>query len=291
MKKIVLTAAALSLLAAPAQAQLLGGSGGTIGGTLGGQSLPPSGIGDTLQRSTDGFGSTARGSADAVARTEGSQSVDRRSGNVQAQRSADAGIVGNIANITEMPGGSVAGTASQSAQASGQGEAQAQLVGTDAIRGVAGEAVGDVRDTADSARGFASAAASEARDRTDAAAGSSGELASLANSSADGSASALGTVAANSDRRVLAAAGSAAAQDNGALGVAPGMNILSPNGERLGRVRQLVTDGRGKVQQVLVDTSDGAKTIPAADLSANGNALIDASGNVSADRDETSAAN
>ena len=75
------------------------------------------------------------------------------------------------------------------------------------------------------------------------------------------------------------AAGSAAAAGQGAATVAPGMPVMTPEGASLGEVRQIVANGRGEVEQVVVKQGNVTRTLPAGMFSASGNALV--AGNVS----------
>jgi hypothetical protein len=61
------------------------------------------------------------------------------------------------------------------------------------------------------------------------------------------------------------------------------MPVATPSGASLGQVEQIVANGRGEVQQVVVRQGDISRTLPANMLSANGNALIagEASGGAS----------
>ena len=77
---------------------------------------------------------------------------------------------------------------------------------------------------------------------------------------------------------MLAAAGSGAANGAGAFSVAPGMDVLSPTGERIGRVREIVADERGQVQQVLVQARGARQLVPTGNFTAAGDALVMGSG-------------
>jgi hypothetical protein len=68
---------------------------------------------------------------------------------VAARRSAEAQGSGSLDQSLTAPLGSLAGSASGSGQVSGLGKAEAQLIGTDAVRGIAGSAVRTARGEAD----------------------------------------------------------------------------------------------------------------------------------------------
>ena len=257
MKNIILAATALALVSAPAQAQLLGGGGlggglgGTVGGTLSG-SIDRSGgspLRGTLERTT-------RGSVDAAGSTSASQSVDARRGTVAADRSASGSLTGSTASLADLvvPPASSMGSLSGSASGSGQGSANAQLIGTDAVRGavapVARGARSAVQDTTASTRNMGLAGAGSA----------SGSGSGAANGSLTGS--------------PLALAGSTAAQGEGMASVRRGMPVMNENGASLGKVRQLIADGRGEVQQVVVKQGSVTRELPANMFSASGNALV-----------------
>ena len=72
----------------------------------------------------------------------------------------------------------------------------------------------------------------------------------------------------------LAAAGSAAAQGQGAFAVTQGTPIFAPDGDRIGRVRQVVADAHGNVQQVLVRVDGETASLPASYFQASGSGLI-----------------
>ena len=84
MKTLLLTASALTLIAAPAHAQLLGGGGQAgVTGSLNGT------INSTVRAPTETVRSTTRGTLRSDAATRGSQNVDRENGSVAIDRSAD----------------------------------------------------------------------------------------------------------------------------------------------------------------------------------------------------------
>lgn len=54
------------------------------------------------------------------------------------------------------------------------------------------------------------------------------------------------------------------------------MPVLTPDGERIGKVRQLFTNGSGEVEQMLVKVDGATALLPAGNLSASGNAVMSA---------------
>ena len=256
MKSLILAASALTLFAAPAHAQLLGGGQAGITGSLN------STINSTVRAPTETVRSTTRGTLRGDAATRGSQNVNRENGSVAIDRSADTSLDATTSQLLGTPAGQASDNASGSANASGSGRANAQLIGTDAVTGA-------VRDTAGKAatvRNIATPAVGSARDRLSGAAGQAGSLAG----SASGAAQGAGMI----DSGVLALAGSGAAQGQGAFAVAPGMPIQLPSGEQLGTVRDIFAARSGEVRQLVIETKDGLTTIPAGNLTASGSILI-----------------
>lgn len=270
MKKAYLIAAAsLGVFAAPqAQAQLLGGGGG-LGGQLGG-TLSSAGA-QLPSLPTETLRSSTRGSARGTGATTGSQRVDRRRGSVAADRSLEGSLDAAGSQIVQTPAGSGTASGSGSGRAGGSAGASAQLIGTDAVRDATGGAVVRIRETA-----------AATRDRASGLAGSARSLPGSVGGNGSGSASGEGSGSIGSG--MLAAAGSGAAEGDGAFAVTPGMPVLTPGGERFGRVRQIVTDSRGRVTGVLVRAKDRDVTLPAANLSGSGSALLMGKGALDAAR-------
>jgi hypothetical protein len=268
-KAYLIAAVALGVFAAPqAQAQLLGGSGG-LGGALGGTLSGASGPLGNLP--TETLRSSTRGSARGDARTTGSQRVDRRRGSVAVDRSLEGSLDAAGAQIVDTPAGSGSAAGSGNGSAAGSGGANAQLIGTDAVRDVTGRAVGRTREVAAATRDRASGLTSNARSLSGSASG-------------NGSASGQGNGSIGSG--MLAAAGSGAAASEGAFAVTPGMPVLAPTGERFGKVRQLITDSRGRVTGVLVRAKDRDVAIPSTNLSGSGSALLMGDGAATTAREE-----
>lgn len=256
-KASLIAAVALGVFAAPqAQAQLLGGGGG-IGGQLGG--TLSGAVGPLRSLPTETLRSSTRGSARGDASTTGSQRVDRRRGSVAADRSLAGSLDAAGSQMVDTPAGSSSATGERSGRAVGSGSANAQLIGTDAVRDATGRAVGHARDVT-----------TTTRERIEGLTGNARSFASSANSSGSASGEGSGSIGAG----MLAAAGSGAAAGDGAFAVTPGMPVLAPNGERFGKVRQLITDSRGRVTGVLVRARDRDVTVPAANLSGSGSALL-----------------
>jgi sporulation protein YlmC with PRC-barrel domain len=56
------------------------------------------------------------------------------------------------------------------------------------------------------------------------------------------------------------------------------MDIQSVKGKAIGKVRDVVTDGDGRVKSVIVDTGDRLATLPASNFSGNGDVLVSGMG-------------
>lgn len=262
MKVLALAVATIALLPSTAHAQLLGGGGlggglggslgGTLGGTLGGSIERP--VTDTLDRTTR----TVRGSVDAKGSTSGTQSVDARRGTVSAERSASGSVLASSASLADVvvPPASPMAEARGSGAASGQGSANAQLIGTDAVTGTIAPVARDVRT------------------RTGNAVSATRATALPGGADATGSGSGSGAMGSGLTSAPLAVAGSAAAAGQGAATVSRGMPVTLPDGSSLGKVRQIVANGRGEVEQIVVSQGDVTRALPADMFSASGNALV-----------------
>lgn len=256
MKTFFMVAAAFAIIASPASAQLLGG-GGALGGGLGG----------ALGSPMSSIGSATRGTFDSAASTSGSQSVDRRSGRVRADRSASGSIGGTLESATDLPRRSLAGSANGSASGSASGNADAQLIGTDSVRGVTSRAAGTARDALD-----------RTRERAGNAAAMANGVNGMTNGMADGMASGNGSDSFSGALGQLALSGTSAASDAGSFDVAPGMDVVNRSGRAIGSVRSVATDSSGRVRSVLVAVGNRTASIPAANFTGSGSALVSAMG-------------
>ena len=97
-------------------------------------------------------------------------------------------------------------------------------------------------------------------------------MATSAGAGGQGSGAASGT--AGLANPLLAAAGSAAAAGEGTFEVSRGMPVMTPDGASLGKVREVIANGRGEVEQVVVRQGKVTRALPAGRFSASGNALI-----------------
>ncbi|MGI8944385.1 MAG: hypothetical protein ACR2FJ_09195 [Qipengyuania sp.] len=254
----------LALAAVPAQSQLLGGGGG-VTGTLSGT------INSTIRTTTTTIDSATRGSARGSASTRGSQRADARSGSVDLSREIDGDAAASTAQLLSNPIGPVGAQADGAGSASGSGNAGAQLIGTDAVGALAGQGAAQVRGAASSAQGLAGNAAGGAQ-------GMAGGPPATVTGSGSGNGSGSGSATGGLGQSMLAAAGSGAAAGEGAFAIAPGMPVFTPSGAPLVKVREVVADSRGQVQQVVVQSGSARQAIPAGNLTASGSALIAGSG-------------
>ncbi|MDE1467110.1 hypothetical protein [Aurantiacibacter sp. D1-12] len=263
-KALTLTSAiAIAMIATPASAQILGGGGSILGGGGGALDTTIGGIDRTVSTAT-------RGTLDSRSSTRGETRVDRRNGRVETNREADASITGNASQLLSSPLGTQSANASGEGQASGSASGSAQLIGTDQVRGI----VGQTRDTAmgavGTARNTATGAVGTARNRASGLTNGAGSIAGSGSGSASGEGSANGGLMGNT----LAVAGSGASQGAGAFSIAPGMDVLAPNGAQIGEVREIVANGRGEVSQVLVSNGRVERLVPAGEFGAMGDALV-----------------
>lgn len=270
MRKIFIITTALMLTTAPAHAQLIGGGlggglGGSLNGTIGGTLGGAGSVGSTADSVRSSTGGTLRGAGS----THGSQGVNRKSGQVHADRSASANGGGGIAQTVATPTRMIDGSASGNVSGSGAASFDGQLLGTDAVRG-----------TAQSARSTATGAASSAAQsaRGTAGGGASGALSSVGGltGTLSGSGSAAGSGGGSGALGPISGKGDASGAGQGGFQVTRGMPVLAPDGERIGKVRQLFTNGRGEVQQMLVKVGDTTALLPAGNFSASGNAVMSA---------------
>lgn len=257
MKNLIASTITIALIgAAPASAQLLGGSGGlggALGGTLGGT------LGsDTIGRTTGTI--TGRGGVTSSTRID--RSIDTRSGEVATDAESNSSADGSLIGAADLPNNVVTGSADGSASSSANGSTSANLIGTDAVRSTAGQVVGTARNTAGRARSVASGAATNVVNSTSGAGSLAGQAA--------GSSSAM----AMGDLGQLAASGSTAANAGGMFAVAPGMPIQDAEGRIVGQVRSVRQSAAGVVQSVIVEAGNRTAELPAANFAGSGNVLV-----------------
>ncbi len=260
-KYSVIPAIALAFAtAAPASAQLLGGSGG-LGGGLGG------GLTGSVQRTTGEVAGSSTGSV------QGEKKVDRKSGRVSGSGSAQSNNNGSVTSATSVFDRPVMGDASGSANASKSGSVDAQLLGTDAVGEMGQEGAGRARGIAEGVRGTTGSALGSVSSSGTNAIGSASGIGSVTGTAA-GNGGAMGQGMADGGLGQLAAAGSAAANGAGMFAIEPGMPIEDTKGRVVGYVQQVKQTKQGVVQAVTVEVGDRVATLPAANFSGSGEALV-----------------
>ena len=93
-----------------------------------------------------------------------------------------------------------------------------------------------------------------------------------ANGSADGSARSIFSGLSSN----LAMAGSAAADAAGSFDVKSGTQLFDMADEKIGKVKAVVADAKGRVTALVVKVEDTTATLPAANFAANGDVLVSA---------------
>ena len=244
---------ASALIAAPASAQLIGGSGGA-GGAIGG-GIQGS-IGSTVEHTTGSAtaDSTLRGS------TNVDKKVDHRSGRASTSTDSKVDGQGSLAGSGEIVDSLLATSDRSNVSVSGSTSTDATLLGTDAIRGA-------TRNTADTRRqtvGAVKGTASSATTSVPRAGSVNGGGAIGASSMAQGG---LGQ---------LAASGSGAARGSGNFAVSPGMPIHDTKGRVIGKVQSVKQTSKGVVEIVVVKTGNRTIPVPAANFSGSGDVLMTA---------------
>lgn len=290
MRKFFIITASALMLSTTAHAQLLGGRlggglGGGLGGTLGGVGSIGS-VGSPIGTVT----STTSGTLRSTASTSGSTHVNRRTGQVQANRGLTASSSGMLSQAVGTPAHMIGGTASGSASGSGSGSLNAQLVGTNAVRSTVRSARSTASGTVQSARGTASSTVQSARGTASgalqstrstargAASGALGTAGGLTDglSNVSGSGSASGSAAYDGVAGPIADAGEASGSGQGGFQVTRGMPVLAPGGTRIGKVRQVFNNGSGEIQQMLVTVGNQRALLPATNFTAHGNSVMSA---------------
>ena len=270
MKAILLTtAAALIAVANPASAQILGGiSGGGSGGILGGVSMPS--MPDPMSMPSRSVESATRGSASGDASGSATKSVNPRSGKASAQGNAQGSGSGSLTQSLDTPLNSVAATGSGSGSAAGSIGGDAQLIGTDAVRGTLHQIRDKAGNTVTTYRDHAGNFVTATRDRAGNLVSSTSSASGSAQGSAAGSASGMFSGLSHN----LALDGSAAGDAAGTFDVKPGTQLFDMNGEKIGKVREVFADGSGRVKGLLVKSGDSTALLPASNFAASGNALV-----------------
>ena len=270
MKKLIASTITIAFLTTtPASAQLLGGSGGlggSLGGSLGG------GLGSNIGSGPDTIGQaggTLTGNGGVTSSTKVDRTVDTKSGRVATDTNSSSTANGSLLGGVDSSNNSVNGAASGSASGSANGSSDTTLLGTDAVRSTAGQAIGTTRNAVGSARSAASSAASTATGTARNAVSGAKNAGSLSgNAAGSGSGMAMGNLG------QLAASGSTAANADGMFAIAPGMPIQDPKGRVIGYVQDVRQSGSGVVNSVVVEAGNRTATLPAANFAGSGDVLV-----------------
>ena len=270
MKTILLaTATALIAVANPASAQILGGisggsSGGGSAGVLGGVSMPS--MPEPMSMPSRSADTVTRGSATGNASGSATKTINPRTGKANAQGSAQGSGSGSLTQNLNTPLNSATATGSGSGSAAGSIGGDAQLIGTDAVRGTLHQTRDKAGNTVTTYRDHAGNFVTATRDK----AGNLVSSSSSVSGSASGSASSMFSGMSHN----LALDGSAASNAAGSFDIKPGASLFDTNGEKIGKVREVFADGSGHVKGLLVKSGDTMALLPASSFAANGNALV-----------------
>ena len=284
------TAAALIALANPANAQILGGGGGIMGGapipslpnlpTM--PTLPP-----VMNVPTGAIGSVTNGAISGAATASATKSINTRSGHVSANGSANGSGQGSLTQSLDTPLNSLTASGSGSGSASGAARADAQLFGTDAVRGTlhqTRDAAGDIVTTYQNRAGNLVTATHEragelivaTRDRAGNLLSTTQTTAATLTGSAQGSVMGSASGAFSGMSHNLALAGTAAADAAGSLDIKSGTTLFDLDGDKIGKVREVFADASGHVKGLLVKVDDTTALLPVNDFAAAGQNLVTA---------------
>ena len=274
MKTLLFTSAvALIAIANPASAQILGG------GILGGSPIPS--IPTIPSLPTAPISAVTSGAVNAAANGSVTKSINPRTGSANANGAASGNAAASLVQTLDSPLASSAANAAASGNFASAASLDAQLFGTDAVRGT----LSQTRDTAgnlvtafkDRAGNFVTATRDKAGDLIVTTRDKAGNLLATASSvggevTASASGSANGTFSGLSHN--LALDGSAAADSAGSFDVKPGTQLFDLNGEKVGKVREVFADATGRVKGLVVKAGDTTALLPVSDFAARGEALV-----------------
>lgn len=279
MKTFLFTsAAALIAIANPASAQILGG-GGILGGAPTIPNIPVVPAMPSLP--TAPISSVTNGAVNAAANGSVTKSINPRTGSASANGAASGNAAASLVQTLDSPLASSAANAAASGNFASAASLDAQLFGTEAVRGTLSQtrdAAGNLVTTfKDKAGNFVTATRDKAgdlivttRDKAGnllaSASSVGGEVTASAAGSASGSASTLS--------HNLALDGSAAGNAAGSFDVKPGTQLFDLSGEKVGKVKEVFADAAGNVKGLLVKSGDTTALLPASDFAAKGEALV-----------------
>ena len=286
MKTILYTtAAALIAIANPANAQILGGA---TGGIMGGAPIPslpnlptmPS-LPTVMSIPTGPIGSVTNGSVTGAVTATATKSINTSSGKASASSSANGSGSGSLTQSLDTPLNSVTANGAGSGSASGSARADAQLFGTDAVRGTLNQtrdSAGNIVTTFQTRAGtFVTAVRDRAGDLVVSTRDRAGNLLSTTQSvagSVQGSVVGSASGAFSGMSQNLALAGSAAADAAGSFDIKSGTNLFDLDGEKIGKVREVFADANGRVRGLLVKVDDTTALLSVSNFAADGQSLV-----------------
>ena len=277
--------AVLIAIANPANAQILGGGGGIMGGApipslpnL--PTLPP-----VMNVPTGAIGSVTNGEISGAATASAAKSINTRSGRASANGSANGSGRGSLTQSLDTPLNSVTANGAGSGSASGAARADAQLFGNDAVSGTLHQtldATGDIVTTFQNRAGNLVTATHErtgelivaTRDRAGNLLSTTQTTAASLTGSAQGSVMGAGAFSGMSHN--LALAGTAAADAAGSLDIKSGTTLFDLDGDKIGKVREVFADASGRVKGLLIKVDDTTALLPVNDFAAAGQNLVTA---------------
>ena len=285
MKTILYTtAAALIAIANPANAQILGGAGGIMGGapipSLPNLPTMPS-LPAPMSIPTGPIGSVTNGAVTGAVSATAAKSINTRTGSASASSSANGSGSGSLTQSLDTPLNLVTANGAGSGSASGSARADAQLFGTDAVRGTLNQtrdSAGNLVTTFQTRAGtFVTAVRDRAGDLVVSTRDRAGNLLSTTQSvagSAQGSVMGSASGAFSGMSQNLALAGSAAADAAGSFDIKPGTNLFDLDGDKIGKVREVFADANGRVRGLLVKVDDTTALLPVNNFAADGQSLV-----------------
>lgn len=277
------TAAVLAAAANPANAQIMGG-----GGIVGGAPIPNIPVIPTIPSLPTAIPSApisavTSGAVNAAANASVTKSINLQTGSASATGAANGSAAASLVQTLDSPLASSAANAAASGNFASAASLDAQLFGTDAVRGT----LNQTRDTAgnlvttfkDRAGNLVTATRDKAGDLIVATRDKAGNLlATVSSVSGEVTASVAGSANGtfSSLNHNLALDGSAAGDATGSFDVKPGTQLLGLNGEKVGKVKEVFADAAGHVKGLLVKSGDTTALLPASDLAAKGEVLVTA---------------
>ncbi|MFM5916926.1 MAG: PRC-barrel domain-containing protein [Novosphingobium sp.] len=281
MKSIFYTTAAAALFAVanPAQAQLLGGGMPAIPAIPSIPTIPVMPSIPTVPVAP--ISAVTSGAINATGNVAASKSLNTHTGSASANGAASGNAAASLVQTLDSPLASSAAQAAASGNFASAASLDAQLFGTDAVRGTlsqtrdaAGNLVTTFKDragnivtaTRDKAGNLVVNTRDKAGNLLASASSVGGEVTAKAAGSATGSLTAL--------NHNLALDGSAAGDAAGTFDVKAGTQLFDLNGDKIGKVKEVFSDANGRVKGLLVKSGDATALLPVTDFAAKGETLV-----------------